>query len=223
MGVGHLAVALVLKRAEPRINLGLLFFASLLLDFLLGIFYWLGLEQASIPAHYENAHSVVFSFPYSHGLLASLLWSALVFLLARYLWKKEDGTRIGIIFGLAVFSHFILDFIVHVPDLPVLGRNSYKLGLGLWDQMSIALTLEMLLVVIGLIFYLNRAGVKGFGGRFGILILMVVFSMLTVVGMRSSEPPNLTVLAVSWLVTPLVLSGIAFWLDRLEASWTNEA
>jgi membrane-bound metal-dependent hydrolase YbcI (DUF457 family) len=214
MGVGHLAVGLMLKRAEPRVNLGLLFFATLLPDFLLGVFYWLGLEQASVPGHYEDAHSVVFSFPYSHGLLASLLWSVLVFLLARYLWQKGDGTKIGIILGLAVFSHFILDFIVHVPDLPVLGRDSYKLGLGLWDQMTIALTLEMLLVVAGLIFYLNRAVGKGPGGRFGIAILMVVFSVLTVVGMRSSVPPNLTVLAVSWLVTPLVLSGIAFLLDR---------
>jgi hypothetical protein len=219
MGVGHLAIGLMLKRAEPRVNLGLLFFAALLLDLLLGVFYWLGLEQASIPTHYENAHSVAFSFPYSHGLLASLLWSALAFLLARYLWQKEDRTRVGIIFGLAVFSHFILDFIVHVPELPVFGRNSYKLGLALWDHMSIALTLEMLLVVPGLILYLKRTGGEGFSGRFGILALMIVFSILTVVGMTSSAPPNLTVLAASWIVTPLVLSGLAFWLDRKRVSY----
>lgn len=218
MGVGHLAVGLMLKRAEPGVNLGLLFFATLLLDFLLGIFYWLGLEQASIPAHYEDAHSVVYSFPYSHGLLASLLWSGLAFLLARYLWQREGSARIGIVFGLAIFSHFILDFIVHVPELPVLGRNSYKLGLGLWDHMSIALTLEMLLVIAGLILYWNGAGGKGFSGRFGILILMVVFSILTVMGMTSSAPPNLTVMAVSWIATPVVLSGIAFWLDRKGVS-----
>ena len=214
MGVGHLAVGLMLKRVTPGINLGFLFFATLLSDFLLGVFYWLGLEQASIPAHYENAHSVAFSFPYSHGLLASLLWSALIFLLARYLWPKEDRTMIGIIFGLAVFSHFILDFIVHVPEMPVLGRDSYKLGLGLWEHMSIALILEMLLVVIGLYVFLNRAGETSFRGKLGILILMAVFSILTVVGMTSSVPPNMTVLAVSWIATPLVLSGIAFWLDR---------
>lgn len=218
MGVGHLAVGLMLKRVTPGINLGFIFFATLLSDFLLGVFYWLGLEQASIPAHYENAHSVAFSFPYSHGLLASLLWSALIFLLARYLWHKEDRTRIGIIFGLAVFSHFVLDFIVHVPEMPVLGRDSYKLGLGLWDHMSIALILEMLLVVIGLYLFLNRAGETSFRGKVGILILMVVFSILTVVGMTSSVPPNMTVLGVSWLVTPLVLSVIAFWLDRKRVS-----
>lgn len=217
MGVGHLAVGLMLKRAEPGINLGLLFFATLLPDLLLGVFFWLGLEQAVIPARYENAHSVEFSFPYSHGLLASLLWSALALLLARYLWRKGDRTRIGIIFGLAVFSHFILDFIVHAPELPMFGRHSYKLGLALWDHMSLALTLEMLLVVAGLILYLKRTGGTGYNS-FGILVLIIIFSVLTVVGMTSSVPPNLTVLAVSWIVTPLVLSGIASLLDRNKVS-----
>jgi len=214
MGVGHLAVGLMLKRAMPGVNLGFLFFATLLLDFLLGLFYWLGLEQASIPAHYENAHSVVFSFPYSHGLVASLLWSVLLFLLARYLWGRVDSARVGIVFGLAVFSHFILDLIVHAPELPMLGRSSHKLGLGLWDHMSIALTLEMLLVLVGLILYWMSDGRKSSSSRFGVLILMVAFSILTVLGMTSSVPPNLTVLAVSWIATPLILSGIAFWLDR---------
>jgi len=218
MGVGHLAVGLMLKQAVPRVNLGWLFFASLLPDFLLGIFFWLGLEQASIPAHYENAHSVAFSFPYSHGLTASLIWSALAFLLVSYLTEREVSARLGIVFGLTVFSHFILDFIVHVPDLPVLGRNSFKLGLGLWDHMSLALTLELLLVVAGLILYWSSARRRGFGGRLGICLLMVVFSIVTVVGMTSTVPPSLSVLAVSWIMTPVVLSGLAFWLDRKEAS-----
>jgi hypothetical protein len=207
----------MLKRAESRVKLGLLIFAALLPDFLLGVFYWLGLEQASVPAHYENVHSVVFSYPYSHGLLASLLWSALAFLMARYLWPKGDRIRVGFIFGCAVFSHFILDLIVHSPDLPIFGRSSYKLGFGLWNHMTIALTLEMLLVVVGLILYLTN-GERRFSVRIGILILMLVFSVLTIVGMISRLPPNLTVLADSWLVTPLVLSGIAFWLDRKVVS-----
>ena len=59
----------------------------------------------------------------------------------------------------------------HMPELPVFGPNSYKLGLALWDHMSIALTLEILLVVAGLILYLNGAS-TGFSARFGILILM---------------------------------------------------
>ena len=79
MGVGHLAVGFMLKRATPRLNLGWLFLEALLPDFLLGVFYWLGIEHAIVPAQYINAHSVIFGFPYSHGLFAVLVWSALVF------------------------------------------------------------------------------------------------------------------------------------------------
>lgn len=214
VGVGHLAVGLMLKRADPRVNLGLLFFAALLLDFLLGVFFWVGIEQAYIPANYQHLHYLTFSFPYSHSLAASLLWSGLVFLLAKVLWPKGDGTKVAIPLGLAVFSHFILDVIVHVPEMPVLDRDSYKLGLGLWNRMGVALTLKMLLVALALASYLNRKEGGSVSGRYGILILMVVFSILTVVGMMSSAPPSITGAAVSWVLAPVVLSEMAFWLDR---------
>lgn len=73
MFVGHLGVALGLKRAEPRLNLGLLCFATLLLDFLLGLFVLLGIEQVHVPATYAALHYLTFTFPFSHGLLAHLL------------------------------------------------------------------------------------------------------------------------------------------------------
>ncbi len=55
MGVGHLAAALVLKRAEPKINLGWLFFGALLSDFLLGVFYWMGLEASLYPIGFRSS------------------------------------------------------------------------------------------------------------------------------------------------------------------------
>ena len=90
------------------------------------------------------------------------------------------GAKIGIILGLTVFSRFILDFIVHVPELPVLGRDSTKLGLGLWNHMSAALTLEMVLVAAGLALYLPQAEKRGFNGRTGVVILMLLFSSMTI-------------------------------------------
>lgn len=203
-----------MKRVEPRVNLGLLFFAALLLDFLLGVFYWAGLERAFVPADYPNLHYLRFDFPYSHGLAASLLWSAATFLLARYLWRAGAATKVGLVLGLAVFSHFILDFVVHAPELPVLGRDSTKLGLGLWNHMAVALTLEMSLVAAGLALYLGCAGRRNSGGRVGVLLLMVVFSALTVAGMTSSVPPALNLAAATWIAVPLLLGGIGFWLDR---------
>lgn len=210
MGVGHLAAGLMLKKVEPRINLGVLFFAALLSDFLLGIFYWIGLEKAYIPANYSQLHYLTFTFPYSHGLVASVVWSLLFFLLA--LLQRNNGIRAGFILAIAVFSHFILDLIVHIPELPVLGASSIKFGFGLWNHMPIALTVEIFLVVIGLFFYLSL-NQKTFRSKYGVLILMIVFSILTVMGMTSSAPPNLNAVAISWIAAPLVFAGLGFWLN----------
>jgi hypothetical protein len=211
MGVGHLAAGLMLKKVDQRINLGFLFFAALLSDFLLGIFYYFGLEKAYIPPNYSQLHYLTFTFPYSHGLVATFIWSALVFILAASL--RNSGTKIGIILAIAVFSHFILDAIVHIPELPVLGAQSVKLGFGLWNHMPIALALEIFLVLIGLVLYLQGLKQKTFRSKYGVLILMLIFSALTVMGMTSSVPPNLNAVAISWIAAPLIFSGLGFWLD----------
>ena len=60
------------------------------------------------------------------------------------------------IFALVVFSHWVLDFIVHAPDLPLLFENSPKVGLGLWTTgpgFIASLMLEIILVIGGLIIY----------------------------------------------------------------------
>jgi TRAP-type C4-dicarboxylate transport system permease small subunit len=49
MGIGHVALGLALKKSEPRLNVGILVFATLLADFLLGVFAFLGWEWAHIP------------------------------------------------------------------------------------------------------------------------------------------------------------------------------
>lgn len=210
MGAGHLAAGLILKKVEPRINLGVLFFSALLPDFLLGIFYWIGIEKAYIPSNYSQLHYLTFTFPYSHGLVATLLWSLTLFLLAL---GRNDGKRIGFILAIAVFSHFILDFIVHIPELPVVGANSYKLGLSLWNYMTVALAVEIFLVLIGLGLYFSSLRQKTFRNSYGVLILMIVFSILTVMGMTSSVPPNLNAVAISWVAAPAVFAALGFWLN----------
>ena len=77
MGVGHVAVALGAAKVAPRLNVGWLVFAALLSDFLLGIFAFAGLEHASVPADYAARHYLLFTFPYSHGLLCLVLWAAI--------------------------------------------------------------------------------------------------------------------------------------------------
>ncbi|MEZ4867512.1 MAG: hypothetical protein R3C14_39665 [Caldilineaceae bacterium] len=220
MFAGHLAAGLALKQAEPRVNLGFLVFASLFSDFLLGLFVLSGLEQVHVPANFADIHYLTFTFPYSHGLLASVLWSLLAFL-AVQLWptKRKQKYRIGLVIALAVFSHFLLDWLVHVPEMPLLGEASPKVGLGLWTHLSVALTLEAFLVVGGLVMYFTAVKPRRRLTQYGIVLLLLVVTLATVAGQAlSSTPPPPTGAALSWIIQPLVLGGIAYWLDRKAAA-----
>lgn len=218
MFAGHLAAGLVLKKMERRLNLGWLFFAALFHDFLLGILVLSGLEQIHIPANFSQIHYLTFTFPYSHGLVASIFWSLLGFgityaLLPR--WASQERKRAGLAISLAVFSHFVLDWLVHVPELPLLGDDSLKIGLGLWNNLPLALTLEVALVVIGFIFYLAAIKPKTNLARYGLGILLLFIATMTAMGMVfANTPPPATGAAASWIFQPFLISGLAYWFDK---------
>ena len=93
MGVGHAAVALGALKAAPRLNVAWLVFAAFLADFLLGVFATMGLQQASVPPDYASHHYLMFTFPYSRGMLSLLVWAAVVGLLIST-WQRCDRLRI---------------------------------------------------------------------------------------------------------------------------------
>ena len=218
MFIGHLGVGLAMKKADQRINLGLLFFAAMLLDVLLWIFVLLGIEQVIVPPNFANLHYLTFSFPYSHSLVGALVWSALAFGIAKYgLFRGKDwATRAGWVVSLAVFSHFILDFLSHVPDLPLVG-NSFKIGFGLNSNIWVELSVEVLIAAIGLVVYWRSAAGTSRAARFGLIALMAFLAVLTVGGAMSPTAPVPVQAAISALVMIPLVSGIAFWLDRKNA------
>lgn len=218
MFVGHLGVGLVMKKADQRINLGLLFFAAMLLDVLLWVFVLLGLEQVIVPPNYVDLHYLTFSFPYSHSLIGALVWSALAFGIAKYvLFRGKDwAARAGWVVALAVLSHFVLDFLSHVPDLPIVG-DSFKVGFGLNSNIWVEFSVEVLITAIGLILYWQSAAEANRAAKFGLIGLMAFLAVLTAAGAVSPTAPVPTQAAISALVMIPLVSGIAFWLDRKNA------
>ena len=215
MGIGHIAVALGASRAAPRLNLGWLVFAAVLADFLLGIFAALGLEHAAIPTDYAHKHYLLFTFPYSHGLLALLVWATIFgFLVSRTFGLASS--QVWLVAGLVVLSHFLLDGLVHVAGLPLVGENSPKLGLALWNNMPVELALETLMTIVGLALYWKLA-VSSPISRYGMAVFIMLFTALTWSQLALTTPPKTQELIVSWLVAPLVLSGIVYALDWKRA------
>lgn len=156
MGPAHLAIGLSAKPAAPKVSLLVLLVASEALDLLSFLFIALGLEDAGISQTGVNQGLQVLvpaSIPWSHGLFMAVVWSLLFSAIAFQFYKDR---RISIIIGLVVFSHWLLDFIVHPPDLPLLFEGSPTVGLGLWTSgpgFIFSILLEILLLASGITVY----------------------------------------------------------------------
>jgi len=218
MFAGHVGVGLALGRAERRINVGVFVAAALLLDFVLWLLILLGWESVSIPASFASTHQPDFDFPYSHGLLAAALWSALAGALAMLCYSRlpDARWRVAGLVAAAVFSHWLLDALVHRPELRLAGSTSPAIGLGLWDRMPTALALEAAIVGVGMVMFLPGSGLAR-GRSAALAVLCVVILAFTVLGMTvAPPPPSVAAMAVSSLIALAVVATLAVYLGRLD-------
>lgn len=190
MFAGHIGVALAAARVEPRINVGVLSAASLLLDLLLWLFVLLGWESVVIPADFSQTHQPGFVFPYSHGLFASIVWSALAGAIVVLPFKSRRGekSRSAVLVAGVVFSHWLLDALVHRPELPVTVAASHQVGLGLWDNLPVALAFEAALVLVGTLWFLRGSGLSR-AKKLALAALSLLVLAFTVIGMTVAPPP----------------------------------
>ena len=171
MFVGHYGVSFAAKRAEPAIPLWVLFIAVQLLDVLWAPFVLLGIEKVRIVPGITASNPLdLYYMPYTHSLVAAIVWSVVAFLVYRAV--RPAPARAAAIVGLAVFSHWVLDFLVHRPDLP-LYDNTAKVGLGLWNLPALALGLEGLLLFGAVWLYLRHTARRTAMLAFGVVMLAI--------------------------------------------------
>ncbi|HJR50259.1 MAG TPA: hypothetical protein VJ794_04080 [Gemmatimonadales bacterium] len=217
MFLGHFGAAFALKRLEPKLSLGTLFLAVQLPDLLWGAFLLTGWEQVRIDPGYTAVTPLQFiHYPISHSLLGMAGWSVAV-AAAYYSWPTRDTSRhwqAAALVGLAVLSHYLLDLLVHVPDLPVSGDSSIRLGFGLWNHPIATLLLELATLAAGVTVYIayrsTRHPVRA--GRLGGLVT-ALFSIY-LLSFFGPPPPSVTVIAAADIVGLLLLVAFAAWTDR---------
>jgi hypothetical protein len=226
MFLGHYGVALALKRAEPKLSLGTLFVAVQLPDLLWATFVLLGWEHARIvPGHTAITPLEFLDYPISHSLVGTLAWS-FVAAAFYYSWPTRDTSRhwqAAALVGLAVFSHYPLDALVHIPDLPLSGSGSARLGLGLWNNPLATLVAEAVVFSAGLAIYIARRS-----NRHPLRLARMVFVVVLLVGtyvasLLGPVPPSMTVVAVTDIVFLLVVAALAAWADRRANSYELDA
>jgi len=211
MLIGHYAPALALHRVRPTIPLWVLFLAAQAVDLLWGVFILAGLEHLRIvPGFTESNPLDLYDMPYSHSLVATVVWSVVLALGWRAL--RGPGMRRGeaLVVGLVVASHFALDLIVHTHDLPVLGSDGVKWGLGLWRHRELALLVEGALFVGAARIWWGR--LENRGPRQA--RMLGAMTALLVASFYIPAPPVPVLMALTGLATDLGCAGFAWWAMR---------
>jgi len=217
MFLGHYGVAFALKRAQPKLSLATLFVAVQLADLLWGIFLLLGWERVRIDPGFTAVTPLQFlEYPISHSLVGMTLW-AMVGVAVYYSWPTRDTSRhwqAAALVGVAILSHFPLDLVVHAPDLPIWDQDSPKLGLGLWNNPTATLLLELVTLVAGVAVYIgfrSRRHPARPGRLAGLVLVLVAIYLISFYG---PPPPSVTAIAVVDIAGLLLLAGFAAWVDR---------
>ena len=172
MFVAHYGVSFATKKVDASIPLWVLFLAVQWLDVIWAPLVLLGIEKVRIVPGFTATNPLdLYYMPYTHSLVAALVWS--VAAAGAYHLLRRATTRTSFLIGLAVFSHWILDFVVHRPDLP-LYDNTAKVGLGLWDHRALAFGLEAALLLGGMAAFLRARPTRpGAIITFGVVMLGV--------------------------------------------------
>lgn len=211
MFIGHFAVALAAKKINRSASLGVNFMAAQWLDLLWPLLLLTSTEQVVI--NNDPAAPIPLSFthyPVSHSLLAVAGW-ALLFGILYYRFSKNS--KAAIITALLVLSHWVLDWLVHVPDLPLSPFTTGKEGLGLWNYKYAELALELLLFIAGVYLYASVTTAIGKKGKmifWSLVIFLVVIHIMNVFG---PPPPA---------VEPVAIMGLSQWLLVLWAWWADK-
>ena len=153
MFIGHFALGLAAKPRARGVSLAMLFAAVQLADLAWPVLLAIGVEQVRIdPGNTAVTPLDFVSYPYSHSLLALVVWGLL--LAWGYRLLAGNGRRAFlIIFGLVV-SHWVLDYLTHRPDMP-LYPGSAKFGLGLWNSIPLTIAIEVAMFGAGVWLYLR--------------------------------------------------------------------
>ena len=211
MFIGHFAVAYAAKRLAPRSSLGTLFFAAQFLDLLWPLLVLAGIERLSLAPPGDGYPLVFEHYPWSHSLLAALLWGVIV---GGVYWSVRRDRRAALVIGALVPGHWLLDYVVHVPDLPLWPGSAARMGLGLWNAPLAALALELALLAGGATLYLSATEPVRNAGRWGAWFLIAFLAVIQVANTFGPPPPS--PMAVAW-------TAMAMWLLVWLGWWTDGA
>src|ERR1051325_1285926 len=211
MFLGHHAVALASQRIAPRAQLGWLVVAATFLVLLWPICLLLGIEHAKVRPNagspFLNLDFV--SYPWTHSAVMALGWSVLLGLVYWLITRYKRG---AIVIGIGVFSHWVLDWASHIPDMP-LWPGGPKYGLGLWKWPAATIEIETALLLLGVAIYMRATRPLRRRGTIGLVALVVFLFVAFALSIVSPPPPSEQALGWGGMLG-WVLIAFPWWVDR---------
>jgi membrane-bound metal-dependent hydrolase YbcI (DUF457 family) len=210
MFLGHFAVGLAAKQVTPYTSLGTLVIAAQLLDLLWPTFLMLGLEQVRIDPGNTAVTPLAFEhYPWTHSLAMTLVWAVAFAALYAVFRRYPRGAWVV---AAAVASHWLLDFITHRPDLPIVPGVRHRFGLGLWHSVPVTVAVEASMFAGGIWLYARSTEPVDRLGTYGLAAFTVGLTLIY--GMNLFGPPPASVEAVA-------IAGQAQWLLIAWAIWVD--
>jgi hypothetical protein len=216
MFAGHYSAALAAKAAEPKAPLWTLVAACQLIDIGWGVFIATGIERAEADPSLPGSTLILSDMPWTHSLPAVIVWSVAAGLLAGVLLRLS--TRVSVLIGAVVFSHWVLDFIVHRPDL-ALFPGGPKVGLGLWNLPVPEQALEIgLLAIAGVFWGASRKALGENAWPAALFMVFLVALQILVMFVPVMPGPLTAMTGLSAIAAYVIVIFAALPLDAKRAS-----
>lgn len=215
MFVGHYSASFALKRLDSRVPIFPLLIGVQFMDFLFMVFILFGIERMEIVPGFTEVNSFVLSYmPYSHSLVAALFWSVVYGAACALLIRHLGLVRGILICGAAVLSHYLLDVLVHTPDMPLLWDPGTKLGLGIWKNRIATIIVETLFLTVAWFAYIrmSKPG-PGAVGKYGAAVFYGFLVLLTIATPFMPVPKTLIELSSQALAGYVIIALLGRWID----------
>lgn len=214
MFVGHYGVSFAAKPAARSVPLWVWVIAVQWLDVVWSILVLLGVEKLRIVPGFTEANSLdLYYMPYTHGLpgaaALSLLLGAIV---AAFI--PQNRASIFWLLAAAAFSHWILDLVVHTPDLP-LYDDTAKVGFGLWRHVAVSFPLELIVLGTGGWIYARTMPAMGGRGRAFLWGYIVLLALIQVYANFGPAPTSTQVMAIMAFGFYVLLAAMAAVVERV--------
>jgi hypothetical protein len=169
--IDHAATALLIKKRSPQAPLFLLLISVQLVELLWVFFNFSGIEYFSV----SNGRLHLDFLPYSHSVVAGVVWAGLFYILVYGIYKRRD---IALASAIGVISHVVIDLDFHehyIRLLPFSDRPAW--GFGIIDAPMLDFAIELLYGVFCWWY---------FKGSRALLVVIIVFNVLDLPVMLAS-------------------------------------